>query len=59
MMLSLRIVALLLLSRLLIMDLDTARDWWGWTTVGLDVLIGLMVYADREPERPAEQDVRS
>ncbi|WP_370944052.1 hypothetical protein AB5J62_33765 [Amycolatopsis sp. cg5] len=59
MLLSLRIVALLLLFRLLVLDLETARDLWGWLTVGFDIVLGLVIWLDREPHRRAEEDVRS
>ncbi|WP_158226755.1 hypothetical protein [Amycolatopsis vastitatis] len=57
-MLSLRIVAALLLFRLFLLDVTIAHDWWSWTTVGIDVLLGVVIWVEREPVRRAEQDTR-
>ncbi len=55
---SLRIVALLLLFRLFLLDIGTAHDGWGWIAVVADVVLGLVIWAEREPAPRTEQDLR-
>ncbi|WP_158884090.1 hypothetical protein [Amycolatopsis anabasis] len=47
---SLRVVALLVILRLLLFDIEFAHDWWGWATVGFDVLIAGLIFGDREDQ---------
>ncbi|MFD6069382.1 hypothetical protein [Amycolatopsis lurida] len=54
---SLRILAYLLVFRLLVLDLASANDTWGWLVVMFDLVLAYTIYLDREPERaPATKD---
>ncbi|WP_158264155.1 hypothetical protein [Amycolatopsis sp. CA-126428] len=55
---SLRIVALLLLFRLFLLDLGNAHDGWSWIAVIADVVLGLIIWGEREPAPRTGQDVR-
>ncbi|WP_410662055.1 hypothetical protein [Amycolatopsis sp. lyj-84] len=55
--LSLRILAYLLVFRLLVLDLTRADDSWGWLLVVFDLVLAYTIYLDRAPDRaPATKD---
>ncbi len=57
---SLRILAYLLVFRLLVLDLTRAEDTWGWLIVLFDLVLAYTIYIDRAPERaPATKDSTS
>lgn len=56
MIVSLRVVTLLLMLRLFVLDIDTARSWWDWVTVIFDVLLAATIFYDRAPEQSTEEE---